>query len=112
MGNIPEQLTVVKCKGCGQLLVPPKYMCPECGNSEFTEVALSGNGQILTYTTIRVPPLGFEDQVPYDIAVLQLDEGIKLTARIATQGEERPKIGDKVSFINKDRGAYWFRLAS
>ena len=106
----PSQLIAVKCKSCGRLSIPPKYLCPECGSNNFTDVALSGEGNILTYTTIRVPPLGFEEQVPYDIAVIQLDEGINLTAQICTQGEERPKIGDKVSFVDKEGGAYRFRL--
>ena len=112
MGNTVEQLAAIKCKRCGGLFIPPKYLCLECESSEFVEIPLSGWGEILTHTTIRVPPLGFEDQVPYDIAVVRLDEGINLTARIATQEGQTPKIGDRVSFVGNKEGANWFRLAN
>jgi uncharacterized OB-fold protein len=112
MGDTVGKLVVIKCGSCGRLFVPPRYMCPECGSTEFTKVTLSGQGEILTHTTIRVPPLGFEDQVPYDIAVIRLAEGINLTARIATQEGQTPKIGGKVSFAGNKEGANWFRLAN
>jgi uncharacterized OB-fold protein len=106
-----RKLIAVKCDGCGTLYIPPKYLCPDCGGDTFTEVSVRGEGTILTHTTIRVPPLGFEDQAPYDIAVIKLDNGINLTAQIVTQGERHPKIDDRVSFVEKRDGAYRFRLA-
>jgi uncharacterized OB-fold protein len=107
-----EKLNGVECKGCGILYIPPKYMCSECGGTEFIEVPLSGEGTILTHTTIRVPPLGFEDQAPYDVAVIKLDDGINLTTQIISQGEKRPKVDDRVLFVEKTNGAYRFRLIS
>lgn len=111
MGNTFNRLIVIECKSCGKLFIPPKYMCPECGSDEFREVALSGEGKVLTYTTIRVPPLGFENQIPYDIAVIQLNEGINMTCRIATQ-KHRLDIGDTVRFIKKNEGVSWFKVVS
>jgi len=102
------QLTAIECVNCGKLYIPPKYMCPECGNSEFKKVALSQKGKVLTYTTIRVPPLGFESQAPYHVGIVELDRGIKLTCRIISPGGKPPDIGDEVSFVKKDNGAYWF----
>ncbi|WP_198469051.1 OB-fold domain-containing protein, partial [Acetomicrobium sp. S15 = DSM 107314] len=34
-----------------------------------------GAGEIYTFTTIHVPPEGFEDKVPYTVVVVKLDEG-------------------------------------
>jgi uncharacterized OB-fold protein len=112
MGDTHNQLTAVKCEVCDALYVPPKYLCPVDGANQFAEVPLSGQGEILTYTTIRVPSLGFEDQVPYDIAIIRLKEGINLTARIINQEGEKLNIGDKVSFVKKEGGAHWFRVVS
>lgn len=75
------------------------------------ETVSSGEGEILTYTTIRVPPAGFEDQAPYDICVIRLSEGINVTARIVAQeGGKGPEIGDRVSFLRNEEGANWFGL--
>jgi uncharacterized OB-fold protein len=112
MGDTHGQLTAVKCGVCGTLYVPPKYLCPEDGTDQFTEVPMSGQGEILTYTTIRIASLGFEDQVPYDIAIIRLEEGINITARIISQEGKQIKIGDKVSFVKKEEGAHWFRIVN
>jgi uncharacterized OB-fold protein len=110
MGNTHNRLMAVECGVCGTLYIPPKYLCPEDGANQFAEVPLSGQGEILTYTTIRVPSLGFEDQAPYDIAVIRLKEGINLTARIINKEGEKLNIGDKVYFAKSEGGAHWFRV--
>jgi uncharacterized OB-fold protein len=56
-----------------------------------------------------VPPLGFESQCPYDIAIVEMPEGIHIPARLSSQGQE-PKIGGKASFLKKEGEAYWFKL--
>lgn len=106
-----SQLIVLKCQQCHGLFVPPKYSCPQCAGTEFKEVSVSGKGRIMTYTTIRVPPLGFENQVPYDIAIIELPEGIDLTVRLEVKGKEVPKIGGEAFFLRKEGGTYWFGLS-
>ena len=108
MTNANSQLIVVKCKNCGKLYVPPKYMCTECENSEFEEVNLSGKGKITT--TIRTAPLGFEDQAPYEVVIIRLDEGINVPARIVSSEGKKSKIDDEVSFVKKEGTAHWFKI--
>jgi len=103
-----NRLEVLKCQRCNRLFVPPRYGCPQCAETQFDEVTLSGKGRIMTYTTIRVPPSGFENQVPYDIAIIELPEGINFTARLAPKNREEPKIGEEVNFLRKEGGMYWF----
>lgn len=111
MGTASNQLMLLKCETCGKLFIPPRYVCAECGGNQFVETVSSGEGEILTYTTIRVPPAGFEDQAPYDICVIRLSEGINVTARIVAQeGGKGPEIGDRVSFLRNEEGANWFGL--
>ena len=103
-----NQLLVLKCRKCLALSVPPKYNCPHCAGTDFEDVGLHGKGRLLTYTTIRVPPAGFEDQVPYDIGIIELSEGINLTARLEVNDREELKIGRGVTFLRKEGGTYWF----
>ena len=105
-----DELIAIKCKGCAHLFMPPKYICPECGGPEREEVPLSGKGVISTYTTIRVPPLGFEDQTPYDLVVVDLAEKLSVTARLVAEEGKEPEIGAPVSFVKKEGGTYWFKL--
>lgn len=103
-----SRLMVARCKGCGALYNLPIYMCRECDGNEFESVTLKGTGKILTKTTIRVPPLGFEDQVPYDVIIVESDEGVRMPARLAAAEGESFNIGDSVDFIKTEKGAHWF----
>src|SRR3989344_2791350 len=65
-------VTGSECKSCGALSMPLRAVC-ECGASESKPFAFSGNGEIVSYTTIHVGPAGFSG--PYNIALIRLDEG-------------------------------------
>ena len=110
MDKISGKFISAKCKKCGRLHIPPVYICLNCNQTEFGEAELSGRGTVRTYTTIRVPPLGFEGQVPYDIAVIGLEEGINVTARIIRPGETELSIGTRVMFEKYENGIHWFKL--
>ena len=53
----------------------------------------------------------FEGQVPYDIAVVKLKEGPKITARLTAEESRKVEMGTPVSFAKKDEnGVCWFKL--
>jgi len=62
-----------KCKKCGELHLATVYYCQKCGNKEFEDALLEGQGTIATFTIITVPPAGFEKYTPYAWVVLNLD---------------------------------------
>ena len=53
-------------------------------------------GIILTHTIIRVPPAPFKDQVPYALAVVQMDDGPRITTQVVDCEEGQLKTGQKV----------------
>lgn len=86
----------VKCKKCSALYFPPREVCVKCKSRQLDSYKFKGLGKIITHTTIRVPPTGFEILVPYVIAIVQLDEGPKLTTQITDCNPDEVKIGDRV----------------
>ncbi len=60
------------------------------------EIQLSGKGEIVTYSIIHVAPECFDKQVPYPIAMIQLDEGPRITAQIVDCDIDKVKIGMRV----------------
>ena len=60
------------------------------------DIKLSGKGEVVTYTIIHVAPEDFEEQVPYPIAIIQLEEGPCVTGQIVDCSLEDVKIGMKV----------------
>ena len=63
------------CRECGFQTFPPRADCPHCMSAKFEFTEYSGSGTLYTYTRIDAAPTGFEDDVPYTIAVVELDEG-------------------------------------
>jgi uncharacterized OB-fold protein len=57
---------------------------------------LSGKGKIVTYTIVHTAPDYFEGQVPYPMAIIQLEEGPRITAQIVDCELDKVKIGMKV----------------
>jgi hypothetical protein len=60
----------------------------------------AGTGEIYSYTTLQEPPEGFEDQAPYILALVKLDEGPLITAQI-TDLDGLPTIGDHVEMVTR-----------
>ncbi len=110
MSKNRNKISADQCRQCGATFIPPKYACSECGGTEFKVSEIDGYGKLLTYTTIRVPPLGFESESPYLVGIIELSNGLNLTARLKTKGDNDPTIGSDVFFFNTEAGAHWFQV--
>lgn len=78
-----HRLIGTKCKTCENVFFPPRSLCPNCRRGGAVEdFQFSGNGEIISYTTIRTPPEGFEKYSPYAIAIVKLDEGAHISGQI------------------------------
>lgn len=76
------ELRLQRCTSCGQVYFYPRSICPSCGSTEVTWFAASGVGRLHTYVISHRAAPGFEAQVPYAIAVVELDEGPRLLTNI------------------------------
>ncbi len=70
-----NKLLGLKCRECGAITVPPKMTCQKCTSPDMEIVELKGKGKIRTFTTVNVAPEGREDEIPYTILLVELDEG-------------------------------------
>jgi len=91
------QLIGTKCTTCGNVFYPPKYLCPVCRKEgKLEDIKLKKTGKIITFSIVRSAPSGFEKEAPYPVAIIELDDGPKLTSQIVDWKEEDLKIGRKV----------------
>lgn len=60
----------------------------------------SGQGTVYSFTTVTEAPEGYEDQAPYVVALIKLDEGPLLTAQI-TDFDGAIDIGDRVEMVTR-----------
>ena len=92
------KLVGIKCGGCGALAIPPRELCPECGKRQWSVVPLSGDGEIVSFTVIRIAPRGHAGDAPYAIGAVRLIEGVSLLGRIVDIPFDELAIGRKVRF--------------
>jgi uncharacterized protein len=87
------KVMATKCKDCGLVFFPPRSDCYQCLTSNMEWYEVSGSGKLVTYSKLEYAPIGFQDDVPYRIALLDYGD-YKVFGRIASDvPEEEIKIG-------------------
>jgi hypothetical protein len=102
--EIPHRYSLVgkRCAQCGQVYFPPRDVCPKCRRDsigKMEDYKLNGTGKILTYTVIHTAPLEFVKQQPYPMAIIELDEGPRLTAQLVDIEPADIRIGLRVKAV-------------
>ena len=77
-----HELWIQRCGACGTLFFYPRFHCPQCLSDNLEWVQASGRGTLYTYMINHRGPPGFEEEAPYAIAVVQLDEGPRMMTNI------------------------------
>jgi len=62
---------------------------------------LSGYGEVYTFSTMYNVPKGFEEQAPYTIAIIKLDEGPMVTAQLTDVNHDEVRIGMRVEMVTR-----------
>ena len=89
------------CPHCEAKLFPPRDVCPECGQDAKTVYAFSGRGEVYSFTTIYDAPAGYEENVPYTVALIKLEEGPLVTAQLTDLGDQPVEIGAPVEMVTR-----------
>ena len=89
------------CPHCEAKLFPPRDVCPHCGGEARNAYTFSGKGTIYSYTMMHDAPAGFEEQAPYAVALVKLEEGPMVTAQLTDLGEQKVEIGMPVEMVTR-----------
>ena len=77
------ELRYQRCRSCDNAWLPAREECPRCLSDEVAWEVSDGRGRIVSWVVYRqaVHP-AFADRVPYNVAVVELDEGPRLITNI------------------------------
>ena len=100
-----HELILPRCDACDRVFFPPRRHCPACWSDEISWQMMGGGGTVWTFTKVYV---AFYDDtwatdVPYVVAVIELDEGPRLLVNIVESDMDRLTIGDRVETVFEDR---------
>jgi uncharacterized OB-fold protein len=101
-----------QCQSCGTLHVPPREICPDCFGAEMEWVEMSGEGELVAFTTVHIAPTamieaGYDRKHPYCTGIVQLAEGPAVSAQILGVDPTKPQeieIGTPLSVAFVQRG--------
>ena len=71
-----------RCNDCGRSFFPPRADCSQCLTSNMAWFEVAGPGRLVTYSRLQFAPVGFQEDVPYSIALLDYGD-YKVFGRIA-----------------------------
>ncbi len=103
-------LRFLRCQECGYFLHPPGPRCPECGSADVAPEAVSGRGQVFSYTVNHQSWDGGTD--PYAVVLIELDEqsGLRLTTNLLDVDLDAIEIGMRVEVVFEEREGIFFPL--
>ena len=85
-----------QCRKCGRLFFPPRADCCSCLSNDVEWFEVAGKGKLVTYSTLKFAPIGFGDDLPYSIALVDYGK-YKVFGRISSNiPDKQIEIGMKM----------------
>ena len=96
-GLLAGELRLQHCKQCNEYQYPPESFCYHCPSTDLEWEAVEGNGSVYSFIIVhqRYHP-AFGDRLPYNVAIIELDEGPRLIANVLDVGDKGVEIGMRV----------------
>ena len=91
-GTALGELRIQRCGSCGALRHPPGPLCTACGSARPGYVVAVGTGQVFSYVVHHHPPVPGK-RLPFMIALVELDEGVRMVGELVGVEPERVGIG-------------------
>jgi uncharacterized OB-fold protein len=109
-----EKLMGSRCQKCDTLYVPPRPICVGCASWDMEWAEMTGKGKLSAFTCIAIGlsfmrAEGYDRKNPYCSGVVELEEGVRVDARIEGVDAKRPgdiRVGMPVSvkFLHRGEG--------
>jgi len=91
---VRHELVFQRCASCRTFRHPPRAVCPACLSSEVAWVRSTGQGAVYSFTvTHQNHASGFRQRLPYVLAVVEVEEGVRLMTTIVGCEPDAVRIG-------------------
>ena len=88
------EFIIQRCQNCDKSIFFPRMLCPHCGSDDLQWFRPSGNGIVYSTTVVRRKP---EHGGDYNVAVIDLDEGVRMMSRVEAVEPGDVRIGMRVA---------------
>ena len=92
-----HELVVQRCDACATLRHYPQYLCPQCRSDAWSWAPVDGTGSVYSFTvTHRAFGAAWTERVPYAVATIELDNGIRMLSDLPADDVDDVTIGKRV----------------
>lgn len=99
-GAAAGELRLQACTACGLVRYPISDVCPRCLSPEAEWRVMSGRGEILSAVTFqRAYNPAWEERVPYNVVLVQLDEGPRMFGNVLPYDRRDLPAGTRVRVV-------------
>jgi uncharacterized OB-fold protein len=99
------ELTYQSCEACGKSQFPPRVICVHCRSDKIVWRTSVGRGIIHSFTVVHRPPLdSFSKDVPYVIALIDLDEHFRMMMNVRNVDPASVRIDQRIKVVFEDVG--------
>ncbi len=104
-GAANGQLVIQRCDGCQTWLAPVKKMCTECLSEDLSWAPVSGRATVHSFALMhQLYHPAFKGEIPYNVTVVELEEGPRMPTNIVNCANDDIKVGMKVSVVFEKAG--------
>lgn len=94
------KLMLQRCPDCNEYQFFPQSYCRRCLSENLEWKESSGKGKVYTYTVVHRPPSAkFQDETPYTVALIELDEGVRMMSNIVGVSPDEVRVGMNVKVV-------------
>ena len=98
-----HELYFQRCRDCGTKRFYPRALCPRCLSSATEWVRASGWGTVYSFTvTHQNQAPGFREELPYVLAIVELDEGVRMMTNVVGCAPDAVRVGMRVEVVFED----------
>jgi uncharacterized OB-fold protein len=99
------KLMLQHCTACEMWSFPTRERCPHCFAAALEWRQASGRGTLYTYTVMhQVMNPGFASSVPYNIAQVDLEEGVRMVSNVVGIPNDALRVGMKLEAVFEEAG--------
>ena len=94
------ELRMQRCTDCAHTRFPPSVLCPRCLAEGHEWVRLSGRGTVFSWIIVHQSQHpAFNAATPYNVAIVELDEGPRLHTTLVDCRNDQIRIGMPVEVV-------------
>ena len=98
-----HELFLQRCNACEEVIHFPRVMCYRCLSEDLGWIKSTGLGSVYSFTIIhQVAHLGFESEVPYVYAIIDLDDGARMISNVVNIDPSAVEVGMRVQVTFDD----------